>query len=372
MGQMNSGGMSQVDPSPSAEHFDIHASVVFQLGESLITDSVQALVELVKNSYDADASYCKLTISTENVVDPDSPFHGAAGSIVVEDDGVGMTIEDIRRGWLTISNSGKREFKEKRFSTKKDRTPLGDKGLGRLGTQRLGDNVEMFTRTQGSPGENHVWFSWKDFVGKTRLSEVDIGRKERRASYDHGTKLVISQLREPTLWKGEEVGKLEASLSQLISPYKEVRDFVVYAKVDGKELELLQISEKLRQASQIHYKLSYDGDLFTVSGRARLSYLRPETNPDRTLFEKIVDNDEGHRFLGYLSTLKRASEFSVAKSLHDGWFVEYKTANLLEDIDGVELVEDERGFHARQCGDFAQGILKFGGHGKLVSIREPR
>jgi hypothetical protein len=46
------------------EHFEIDASVVFQLGESLITDAIQALMELVKNSYDADASYCKVVIST--------------------------------------------------------------------------------------------------------------------------------------------------------------------------------------------------------------------------------------------------------------------------------------------------------------------
>jgi Histidine kinase-, DNA gyrase B-, and HSP90-like ATPase len=43
------------------EHFEIHASVVFQLGESLITNPVQALLELIKNSYDADATYCKVT-----------------------------------------------------------------------------------------------------------------------------------------------------------------------------------------------------------------------------------------------------------------------------------------------------------------------
>jgi hypothetical protein len=41
---------------PALEHFEIEASVVFQLGESLITDSIQALMELVKNSYDADAT----------------------------------------------------------------------------------------------------------------------------------------------------------------------------------------------------------------------------------------------------------------------------------------------------------------------------
>ncbi|HEY1580520.1 MAG TPA: ATP-binding protein [Terracidiphilus sp.] len=98
----------------SGEHFDIHASVVFQLGESLITDSVQALVELVKNCYDADASYCKLTITTEPVSDDMSPFNGALGSITVEDDGNGMSLESVRRGWLTISNSEKRDFKSDR------------------------------------------------------------------------------------------------------------------------------------------------------------------------------------------------------------------------------------------------------------------
>ncbi len=47
------------------EHFDVHASVVFQLGESLISDAIQALLELIKNSYDADASYRKVTIDTD-------------------------------------------------------------------------------------------------------------------------------------------------------------------------------------------------------------------------------------------------------------------------------------------------------------------
>jgi len=45
-------------------HFDVHPSVVYQLGESLITDAVMALIELVKNCYDADATYAKVTIDT--------------------------------------------------------------------------------------------------------------------------------------------------------------------------------------------------------------------------------------------------------------------------------------------------------------------
>lgn len=51
-------------------HFNIHASVVFQLGESLITDVVQALVELVKNAYDADANSATVIVDTTGDLPP--------------------------------------------------------------------------------------------------------------------------------------------------------------------------------------------------------------------------------------------------------------------------------------------------------------
>src|SRR5579863_2766758 len=111
--------------------FDIDASIVFQLGEDLITDVVQAVVELVKNSYDADADYAKITVITDMSNEyPKTFFPDAKGYVVVEDNGVGMDEDTIERGWLTISNSLKREMKRKRETTPlKHRTPLGDKGL---------------------------------------------------------------------------------------------------------------------------------------------------------------------------------------------------------------------------------------------------
>jgi signal transduction histidine kinase len=322
----------------NSEHFEIDASVVFQLGESLITDSIQALVELVKNCYDADATFCKLTISTQPITDPGSPFRGSLGSIAVEDDGDGMSLESIRRGWLTISNSAKRDFKDKAKRTQRGRTPLGDKGLGRLGTQRLGYNLEMFTRTADSPTEHHVWFSWKEFVGHARLSDVPINREEITPSRKRGTSLVISELREPTLWRGEAaVKELETGLSQLISPYREVRDFVVYATVDGKELELLEVGEKLRRAAQLRYALTFDGNLFEVTGKARLAYLRPEHEPERALFAELVENDNGAHFFAFLNSLKKAPMFSLHQLSDDGWFVQYRTARYFEDLDNLTL-----------------------------------
>lgn len=59
-------------------HFDIHPSIVFQLGESLISDAVQALVELIKNAYDADADYVKVKVETTGKNDvKESRYPGA-------------------------------------------------------------------------------------------------------------------------------------------------------------------------------------------------------------------------------------------------------------------------------------------------------
>ena len=90
-------------------HFEVHPSVVYQLGESLITDAVQALIELVKNCYDADATYAKVTIDTEGTVAiPETFYQPTGGRIVVEDDGHGMDYDNVESGWLMISNRKKR------------------------------------------------------------------------------------------------------------------------------------------------------------------------------------------------------------------------------------------------------------------------
>ena len=96
--------------------FDINAAVVFRLGEELITDVVQALVELVKNSYDADATWVNVTIDTRAENRWGRTYSDAAGAILVEDNGHGMDEETIRRGWLTISELSKARAEGRRAS----------------------------------------------------------------------------------------------------------------------------------------------------------------------------------------------------------------------------------------------------------------
>ena len=111
---------------PDRPHFDISAAVVRQLGEELVSDEVTAIVELVKNAYDADATFANVIVNTKDHLPADATNYGAAkGFITIEDDGLGMSEDEIRSGWLMISLSAKREMKAGGRKTPKGRTPLG-------------------------------------------------------------------------------------------------------------------------------------------------------------------------------------------------------------------------------------------------------
>src|SRR5262245_5715424 len=101
----------------SKPHFDINAFAVKQLGEELVSDEVTALIELVKNAYDADATYANIVVDTENSYTDDETFFSdknknasRPGYILIEDNGTGMTEQEIVNGWLTISFSSKRKM----------------------------------------------------------------------------------------------------------------------------------------------------------------------------------------------------------------------------------------------------------------------
>ncbi|MDQ1591089.1 MAG: hypothetical protein QOG71_1716 [Pyrinomonadaceae bacterium] len=324
-------------------HFDVHASVVFQLGESLISDVVQALVELVKNAYDADAKSVRVIVDTKATPGKDSAYPNAKGYIAIDDTGVGMDYNTIKRGWLTISNSPKREMKREHKVTVLKRTPLGDKGLGRLGTQRLGSNLEIYTRPEGSDTEYYVAFSWKDFASATKLSDVPLRIEQYPAKRKKGTRLVISDLLDKSYWGENADVKLQADLSRMISPYRDVRKFIVTAKVNGKRLDLIQFADQIRKTAQIHYRIDFDGENFLVKGQTRLDFFKPEVPKELEEFKELVEKDEGKEFYKFLINQTRAKDYYLKKSKDAGWFVEFEYRKKFSDFDDLQevLVSDE-------------------------------
>jgi len=309
---------------------------------------VQALIELVKNSYDADATYAKITIDTQSAPPSDSAFPSAKGYILVEDDGNGMNKQSINDGWLTIANSSKRVLKAQGGTTPiRKRTPLGDKGLGRLGVQRLGHNVEITTRpldtVVGKPAaeDYHVSFSWDDFLSAKRLSDVPVELQENAApTLERGTRILISDLKEAETWRdGEAEARLRDGLSRLLSPYKKFADFRVYPMINGRRIELAEVSDAVRRTSQVHYDIAFDGTRLVVTGRARLAFFRPPSGRMRHRFKELVESDGGRTFLAHVKSLPVALDVQLQESKNPGWFVEYSEELNLDKLDKKSFVD---------------------------------
>ncbi len=111
-------------------HFKFSPNILNRLGEELIPNPDQGIIELVKNSYDADATKCTVELVNTNAI---------GGSIIISDNGVGMDVNAISEGWLVLGRSKKAT----REITPLGRLPVGDKGLGRLAAMRLGSQVFM-------------------------------------------------------------------------------------------------------------------------------------------------------------------------------------------------------------------------------------
>lgn len=330
--------------TPSTLHFDINSAVVFRLGEELITDVVQALMELVKNSYDADATWVKVTIDTRAGNSWGRSYPTARGAILVEDNGHGMDQPTIERGWLTIANSPKREQKAAGRTTARGRTPIGDKGLGRLGSQRLAHNVEIITRPRSQPKtEHYVAFSWADFRKTASIPEVPVAWQQSGASRNgHGTELILSGLREPKMWQNEKyLQDLQRKLSGMISPFEETRDFRVHLEVDGKRIELAEIAERVRETALLRYTFGFDGEVFRISGVVRLTYLQPNAKNDRLFFQSLCRRDGGKALYDFLVSKyrkRRPPRFQLSK--RPEWFIEFGTQQTLDDLGGVRRMDN--------------------------------
>lgn len=288
--------------------FDIDPHVIKQLGKELITDEMTALMELVKNAYDADANYVSVEIDTEGTYEGEKlqyPHH--KGYIVIEDDGFGMDEATILKSWLTISYSNKRAVGGVKPKTPAGRTPLGEKGLGRLSTQRLANVCEIFTMKAEEPQRLHIAFNWEDFENVDTLSKVPVVLN-RMAGKSKGTKLVLSGLIDGGVWKGDSLEKFKGSISQMISPYAETRPFEVYLRVNGQSIDLVKENKNLRELALTKYEFCFDGTDLTIKGKIKPLKLMGNRKDEYNTF---VAPDNGKKFCDYFfekntdATIKR-------------------------------------------------------------------
>jgi signal transduction histidine kinase len=317
--------------------FDVHPSVIFQLGADLISDDIQAVIELIKNSYDANATYAQVQIdTTDSPISsfPQTMYPAAKGFIKIIDDGDGMNLDSIKNGWFVVSNSAKRQLKQSGKAAAGKRTPLGDKGLGRLGSQRLARNVELVSVPTGEKTEQHVGFSWTDFDNSTRLTDVPIkGPIPQKASRRSGTTLILSDLVDPVRWRGADAKRLlEEQFSELVSPFEGISAFDLLITIDGVKLDLATVAKRLRQQADTTFSLTFDGEKMSMHGRVKLRQLEPSEKNRKAIFEEHVAESGGEQLFVKLKSKSDELPFSISDPTSAAWFAGFRQTVRLDDL----------------------------------------
>jgi signal transduction histidine kinase len=323
---------SSLQPDNSRLTLKIDAHVVRQLGAELISGPEIALLELVKNSYDADAGYCYISINTDH-----SEFINGTnyeGLISVRDDGHGMSREVINRSWLTISHSEKRMAKANGVKSElHDRNFTGDKGLGRLGSMQLGRVCRIKTHSKIGEVGAQVYFDWDDVQQGRTLDSVLIYESEIPPQDKTGTQIEIVGLNDIEYWKTDKnLTKLKYQLSSMISPFGQLKDFKVYLAIDGISQELETFNEKIRSLCISQFSFMVQGNKVITEGELKLGNFIPSNPEDREYFEKYVNVDRGRNLFKYLGDDKTLTEYAQTYIESGPYFIKFRREIDVADI----------------------------------------
>lgn len=198
-------------PSPRLT-FRPRARIIRTIGDRLISGPEAAVIELVKNSYDADARSVRITLVP--------PLRTGTGEIIFSDDGHGMAFSDIRDKWMEPATSDKRT----RSTSPGGRKLLGSKGIGRFAAARLGSHLRLISVASISEETDKPAFErttisdldWEQFEEAKYLDTVSFAYRSEPTDEPPGTRLHITQLRDE--WTEASINKLHDELRRLVSP----------------------------------------------------------------------------------------------------------------------------------------------------------
>lgn len=185
--------------------FSVDAGIINRLGKELVGKHETAVSELVKNSYDADATEVNLIF--ENAWESD-------GILTIEDDGSGMNKEQLINGFMRLSSSDKIHNP---VSDRYKRQRAGKKGIGRFATQRLGNKLTIITQTESSQDALKVIIHWNDFQTDKDLLTISSKIEILPKSKEKGTILIIEGLREG--WSDAMIKRVYRYTSELLQPF---------------------------------------------------------------------------------------------------------------------------------------------------------
>jgi signal transduction histidine kinase len=216
----------------SKVRFSVDAGVIDRLGQELVARQETAVSELVKNSYDADAQYVSLKFfDSKNI----------GGTLVIDDDGQGMSRDDLVNGFMRVSSTSK--IHEPR-SPVFNRQRAGQKGIGRFSVQRLGRKLTITTQTKDSDSALKLVINWDDYSRDGNLfvveNKLEIIPKTKR----NGTTLIIENLRDR--WSKASIQRVYRYVSEIITP-RFPDEEIIETEKDQFDVEFFEVSQGIKQ-----------------------------------------------------------------------------------------------------------------------------
>lgn len=361
--------------------FDVDAYTARLIGRENVSKVEGAILELAKNAYDADATAVCFYYSEQE------------RSLLIMDNGEGMTEEVIRRHWMTIGNSSKKS----EYVSQRGRIKTGAKGIGRFALDRISEQCQMWTNTGQ---EALIWeVCWEDFSDHKRISEVkaqlydtdqtllsfveaDSWKNHKMAELFslpktgfHGTGTVfrLTSLRDD--WTEQLQQKIRRHLANLLPP-DAVESFKLYFFNDKTELALAEIESN--SVDQFDYRISFQvtpeeetsshlqirilRNEFDVVGKLDLCavgfseqdaayFAGKEIVIERPLRE-IVSQPGGENLIGFFSGTLYFNKISVAKQDQKKFYYRDFTGrkNFTKEFGGIKIYRDN--FRVRPYGEY--------------------
>ncbi len=284
--------------------FRPRARLLQLLGDQLIGDPRVAVFELVKNAYDADSPHAAVTFHDVE--------HHKKATIVISDDGEGMDMATVTKIWLEPGADHREKQRLAGIRTKKfHRLPLGEKGVGRFACHKLGNKIDMVTRS-GRAKEIVVSIDWDKLIAHRYLTDAVVSIQSRSPvvfkGESTGTRITISRLRHR--WTRGDVRKLYRSINAIARPFDGDQSFSVAFKMEpdlGWTDALMDPADIEAQAmflfdftlSGTEFEFTYEfkplDDLLVKAQRKKLKTFEPrELTKQRRLLEYFVMETDEH------------------------------------------------------------------------------
>lgn len=296
-------------------NFKVSSELKSILGRDLIVNDYIAILELVKNSYDAYATLVDIRFEDDR--------------IVISDNGKGMSLRDIKEKWLFVGFSAKRDgtedIKRASFRSNINRNYAGAKGIGRLSCDRLSRELTLMTKSLDSIVTEKLDVKWSSFEEDQRKEMETISIPHETLLDDninyaggsgHGTTLILTNLYEE--WDREKILNLRKFLEKMINPFQSSSDeFHIVITAEREQEEDQRYEDYLRVNGEIRNSISAILDIKTtkIESEIRNGIIHTRLE-DRGILMYEIEEDCKYEHLNHATVsmyyLNRAAKYNFS------------------------------------------------------------